>query len=136
MFAVVSTHPTFSQRVKPMILAACLALSLMIGAGATATRVGAQPVGPGIDGVSQACRSLQGQAQSLIDEYGRIGRANPNDPQLDVILAQLRSIGADWQRIGCQSGFGRIAVTPAPLPGRGVIGYVFAGGATTARANG
>jgi hypothetical protein len=41
MFAATGTTPTFSQRVKPMIFAAFLAFSLMVGAGAAASEVGA-----------------------------------------------------------------------------------------------
>jgi len=41
MFAAVGTNPTLYQRVKPMIIAGFLALSLMVGAGAAAHQVGA-----------------------------------------------------------------------------------------------
>jgi len=117
MFTAAGFTATVPQRIKPMIIAGLLALSLMVGAGATATRVGAEPVGPGIDGVSQACRALQNQAQDLIDEYGRVGRANPNDPRLNDLLAQIRSVGTTWQQIGCQAAFGNIIGLRVSAPG-------------------
>lgn len=110
MHAVTLTAPAFMQRSRAMIVAGLLALALFAGAGATATRVGAEPVGPGIDGVSQACRGIQNQINDLIGEYGRVGRANANDPRLDDILAQLRSLGTTWNQIGCRAAFGNAAL--------------------------
>ena len=77
------------RRLLPMLAAAMLAFVLLVGAGAT-TRVGAQPVGPGVDGVSVACRDLQDQANGLIAQYGAIGSADPSSDQLPGIIAQLQ----------------------------------------------
>ena len=43
MFAAVGTHPTFSQRIKLVIVAALLMLSLGIGITATPQKVEARP---------------------------------------------------------------------------------------------
>lgn len=108
MSAVASTAPAFSQRLKFILIAGFLALSLMVGASATATHVGAQPVDRGLDGFSNACADLQDQANALVAEYSSVGRANPYDPRLDDILTQLRSLGTTWQQIGCQGVYGNI----------------------------
>jgi hypothetical protein len=114
MFPAVSTHPVFTQRLKIALLAGFLALSVMVGAATTATRVGAEPVQRGLDGFSNACADLQDQAGSLVSQYGATAGANPNDPRLDDILSQLRSIGTTWQQIGCQGVYGNILrVVPA-----------------------
>ena len=78
-----------SRRLLPTFAAALLAFTLLAGAGA-ATRVGAQPVPPGVDGVSGACRGLQDQANGLIAQYGAIGGADPSSDQLPGIIAQLQ----------------------------------------------
>jgi hypothetical protein len=108
MFSAVSMHPAFTQRLKIVLLAGFLALSLMVGAATTATRVGAEPVQRGLDGFSNACADLQDQESSLVSQYTATATANPNDPQLDDILAQIRSVGTTWQQIGCQGVYGNI----------------------------
>jgi hypothetical protein len=108
MFAAAGTTLVLSQRVKFVLIAGFLALSLLVGVSATATHVGAQPVDRGLDGFSNACADLQDQASALVAQYSSVGRANPYDPQLDDILAQLRSLGTTWQQIGCQGVYGNI----------------------------
>lgn len=108
MFFAASTPPTFTQRLKIVLLAGLLALSLMVGAATTATRVGAEPVQRGLDGFSNACANLQDAASGLVSQYTATATANPGDPRLNDILSQLRSIGTTWQQIGCQGVYGNI----------------------------
>ena len=119
-----------------MLAAAMLAVVLLVGAGAT-TRVGAQPVGPGVDGVSVACRDLQDQANGLIAQYGAIGSADPSSDQLPGIIAQLQQLGTTWRQIGCQAAFGNITgpgIVHAPIAANQFA--IFPGDATRQRANG
>lgn len=48
MFAAVRTNPAFAQRVRTMIVAGLLALSLLAGASATATQVDARKRQPNV----------------------------------------------------------------------------------------
>ncbi len=144
MFAAAGTqvsnrsNRSIRSRVKPMAIVGLLALSLTVGAGHSAMKVGAQPVGNGIDGMSQACRAIQNHAGDLIKEYGEVASNNPNDPRLDDILAALRSDGTTWRQIGCQAAFGDIArVMPQPTKGLwGDIAVVSIGGGARTMANG
>ena len=97
MFVTTGSLTVYTQYLKKVVLAACLALALVAGVGATAHPVGAMP----IDSGSAGCAIIAGRINDLIAEYGRVARANPNDPQLDAILAQLRDAGRDWKAIGC-----------------------------------
>lgn len=114
MFTATGTIVAPFQHLKRITLAALLTLALIAGVGVTANQVAAQPVGPGLDSFSAACGNLQSQAQGLADEYSSVGRANPYDPRLDDILAQLRGVGTTWQQIGCQAVFGNILLTAQP----------------------
>ena len=128
--------PSSSRRLLPMLAAAMLAFVLLVGAGAT-TRVGAQPVGPGVDGVSVACRDLQDQANGLIAQYGAIGGADPSSDQLPGIIAQLQQLGTTWRQIGCQAAFGNITgpgIVRAPIAANQFA--ISPGAATRQRANG
>jgi hypothetical protein len=86
------------------VIAASLLLVSILSAGVV-TPASAQPVGPGIDGVSIACRSLQSQADGLIAEYGDEDTTNDRRGE---ILDELRSIGTSWIQIGCKAAFGNI----------------------------
>jgi len=99
MFVTTGSLTAYTQYLKKVVLAACLALALVTGVGATAHPVGAMPIS--IDSGSAGCAIIAGRINDLIAEYGRVGRANPNDPQLDVILAQIRDAGRDWKTLGC-----------------------------------
>lgn len=130
MFAAISIAPAFSQRLKFVLVAGLLVLSLLIGASATATHVGAQPVDWGLDGFSNACADLQDQANALVAQYSSVRRANVYDPQLDDILAQLRGIGTTWQQIGCQGVYGNIVGLHLITTGRLCVHPVNTGGFT------
>ena len=99
MFVTTGSLTVYTQYLKKVVLAACLALALVTGVGATAHPVGAMPIS--IDSGSAGCAIIADRIKDLIAEYGRVGRANAYDPQLDVILGQIRAAGRDWQSLGC-----------------------------------
>src|SRR5688500_3336696 len=87
-------------------LVAGLALALLVSVG-TATDAGAERP-TGIDGVSVACRGIYDRVHRLLAEYKAVATADPGDPRLDTILAQLRDAGSDWIRVGCHAAFGSV----------------------------
>ena len=117
------TTATAGQAFRGKGLVASLALALLVTVGA-ATSVGAERP-TGIDGVSVACRGIYDRVHRLLDEYKAVATANPGDPRLDTILAQLRDAGSDWIRIGCRDAFGSVVTrVESPFavdPGQGIV---------------
>ena len=73
------------------------------------------------DSFTWGCYQLQQQGNQLIAQYGSVGRANPNYPQLDTILQQIRNIGQTWKDIGCETVFGPISdIAVAPVSTNGI----------------
>ena len=104
------------------ILALAVCGSLAAGSVGVASRAEARvPDGPRVDSLSAGCGLLQDKADSLREQYDEIGRANPNDPRLDDILAQLRQIGSQWIDV-CAGTFGNISyIVVARNPGFGTL---------------
>lgn len=92
------------NRVKHVVAAGFVALSLAIGAGSV-SRVSAD-VPRGGDSLQRGCYSLEQRAQNLVAEYGAEGTT---DQRKQEIVHELKQIGSDWNAVGCRSRYGDIA---------------------------
>lgn len=118
MFTAALSAPAFAQRIKVLALSGLLALSLMVGAAATATQVGAERVPPGFDSLTIACAGLQNHARDLAGQFHDASASRRED-----ILAELRNINGVWVAAGCQAAFGgllfaRPDISPTGAPVR------------------
>lgn len=93
--------------------AGALGMALLVTLKSTAG-VGAERPPAGGDTHQIGCRMIYDRSAQLRDEYKRVALANPGDPRLDQILAELRNLGSDWIAIRCKDRFGSIAAIQLP----------------------
>ncbi len=92
-----------------LIMSAILALALMV---ATPTSATALPVTGG-DSFSAGCRTLQDQANKLLNEYKAKGTTGA---RMREIINELQNLNGDWKAVGCQTVFGNIVRTIPTSP--------------------
>lgn len=108
-----------SARIAATVCATLVVLSTSFEVQARVARGG--------DTFQQGCRSLQDEADALVQEAKEIGE-RPNDPgaqeEFAEIVTKLRQIGDRWKSSGCQDVFGDIFIQlpprPTPKPGQPV----------------
>jgi hypothetical protein len=107
MFSAAGPRSTFHQLARQAIIAACVALVLMVAAGAATNHAAARfnRISPGGDSFQRGCKALQDAVYERLGEYRNDSTTNARRGE---ILNELRTLGGDWRAIGCQAVFGDI----------------------------